>query len=92
MNVEIQGNTININSPVVTLNDAEKLLQILASKENESKLVLNVNSFSFPSSVIGELLRLSDNGTSIVINVHDETLYELFKALNLTSKFKIRKI
>jgi len=92
MNVEIKGNVININSPVVTLSDVEKLIQILRSKENEPQIILNIKSFSLPSSIIGELLRLNDQDVSIIINVYDNTLYELLDALQLTKKFKIRKL
>ncbi|AZV46145.1 hypothetical protein C3L23_02330 [Nautilia sp. PV-1] len=92
MKIEINGNEININSPVVTISDVEKLLQILTSKENEPQIILNIKSFSLPSSIIGELLRLHDKGVAIMINVYDNTLYELLDALKLTQKFKIRKI
>jgi hypothetical protein len=92
MNVEINGNVVNIDSPVVTISDVEKLIQILNSKENEPQIILNIKSFSLPSSIIGELLRLSDNGVSVSINVYDDTLYELLEALKLTTKFKIRKV
>jgi len=90
MNIEIEGNVINVNSPVVTLSDVDRLVQILRSKENEPQIILNIKSFSLPSSIIGELLRLYDKGVSIVINVYDNTLYELLEALQLTNKFKIR--
>jgi len=92
MNVEINGNVVNIDSPVVTISDVAKLIQILNSKENEPQIILNIKSFSLPSSIIGELLRLSDNGVSVSINVYDDTLYELLEALKLTTKFKIRKV
>ncbi len=92
MNVEIKGNVININSPVVTLSDVEKIIQILRSKENEPQIILNIKSFSLPSSIIGELLRLNDQDVSIIINVYDNTLYELLDALQLTKKFKIRMV
>jgi hypothetical protein len=91
MNVDVQGNIININSPVVTLTDVEKLNQILRNKENEPGITLNIKSFSLPSSIIGELLRLNDKGVDITINVYDDTLYDLLDALELTTKFKIRK-
>ena len=90
MNIEIKGNVININSPVVTLSDVEQLVQILKSKENETQIILNIKSFSLPSSIIGELLRLHDKGVAISINVYDDTLYELLDALQLTKKFNIR--
>ncbi|ACM92354.1 conserved hypothetical protein [Nautilia profundicola AmH] len=92
MNLEIEGNVININSPVVTITDVEKLLQILRSKETEPQIILNIKSFSLPSSIIGELLRLNDKGVAVLINVYDSTLFELLEALKLTNKFKIRKV
>ena len=92
MNLQIHGNIININLPIVTLSDVEEVIKALNSKENESQIILNIKSFSLPSSVIGELIRLHDKGVSIVINVEDQTLYELLDALQLTQKFKIRKI
>jgi len=90
MNIEIEGNVININSPVVTLSDVDKFIQILKSKENEPHLIINIKSFSLPSSIIGELLRLNDKGVAISLNIYDNTLYELLEALQLTNKFKIR--
>ena len=60
MNLQIQGNTIYINSPIVTLSDVEEVIKALNSKENESQIILNIKSFSLPSSVIGELIRLND--------------------------------
>jgi hypothetical protein len=92
MNIKTNGNVVNIDSPVVTITDVEQLIQILNSKENEPQIILNIKSFSLPSSIIGELLRLSDNGVSVSINVYDDTLYELLEALKLTTKFKIRKV
>ena len=92
MDLQIHGNIININSPIVTLSDVEEVIKALNSKENESQIILNIKSFSMPSSVIGELIRLHDKGVSIIINVEDQTLYELLDALQLTQKFKIRKI
>ena len=44
MNVEINGNVVNIDSPVVTISDVEKLIQILNSKENEPQIILNIKS------------------------------------------------
>ena len=92
MDLQIHGNIININSPIVTLSDVEEVIKALNSKEDESQIILNIKSFSMPSSVIGELIRLHDKGVSIIINVEDQTLYELLDALQLTQKFKIRKI
>jgi len=92
MNIKTNGNVVNIDSPVVTITDVEQLIQILNSKENEPQIILNIKSFSLPSSIIGELLRLSDKGVSVSINVYDDTLYELLEALKLTTKFKIRKV
>ena len=92
MNIEIEGNVINVNSPVVTISDVERLIQILRSKENEPQIILNIKSFSLPSSIIGELLRLHDKGVTVLINVYDNTLYELLEALKLTKKFKIRMV
>ncbi|WP_456479612.1 hypothetical protein [Nautilia sp.] len=92
MNVETKGNVININSPIVTISDVENLIRILSSKENEPQITLNIKSFSLPSSVIGEILRLNDEGTSVTVNVYDDTLYELFEALHLTNTLKVRKI
>jgi len=92
MNIEIEGNVININSPIVTLSDVDKFIQILKSKENEPHLIINIKSFSLPSSIIGELLRLNDKGVAISLNIYDNTLYELLKALQLTNKFKIRMV
>ncbi|GAB6074500.1 hypothetical protein [Nautilia lithotrophica] len=92
MNIEIEGNVINVNSPVVTISDVERLIQILRSKENEPQIILNIKSFSLPSSIIGELLRLHDKGVAVLINVYDNTLYELLEALKLTNKFKIRMV
>jgi len=90
MNIEIEGNVININSPIVTISDVERLIQILRNKENEPQIILNIKSFSLPSSIIGELIRLHDKGVAISINVYDNTLHELLDALQLTKKFNIR--
>ncbi|MEO1927527.1 MAG: hypothetical protein ABGX26_02440 [Nautiliaceae bacterium] len=91
MDMQVNGNVININSPIATIADAHQLIEVLNSKENASHLILNIKSFSLPSSIIGELLRLADSNVKITINIYDNTLYELFEALNLTSKFDIRK-
>jgi hypothetical protein len=92
MKIEVKGNVINIDSPIITLSDVRRVIEILSSKENESQIILNIKSFSLPSSIIGELLRLHDKGVSIVINVYDDDVYELLDTLNLTKKFKIRKV
>ncbi len=92
MKVEVNGNIINIKSPIITISDVEQIIDILHSKENEAKIILNINSFSLPSSIIGELIKLTDKNVDIAINVKDETLYELLEALKLKQKFKIRKV
>ena len=92
MNIKINENQIDINSSIITLSDVEEVIKALTSLENSSNIILNINSFSLPSSVIGELNRLYDKGVSITINIKDPVLYELLEALQLNKKFTIRKV
>jgi len=90
MDIKVNGNTIDISSPIITLSDVEKVIGVLKTFEDKPELVINVKSFAFPSGIIGELLRLHDTGVKITLNLYDKILYELFDALSLTDKFKIK--
>ena len=92
MDIQVNKNEIYINSPIVTLSDVEDVIKTLNSIQNTSQIILHIKSFSLPSTIIGELIRLHDKGIEITINVNDVTLYDLLDALQLTQKFKIRKI
>ncbi len=93
MRYKVNGNIINITQPIITMKDSEEFINLLQNLENEKEITINVlNSFSFPSNIIGRLLKLKDNGIKININVKDNILYELFDDLNLTSIFNVKRI
>ncbi len=91
MKFEVNKNIININTPLISINDSEELLKILQQVSSKYKsLIININnSFSLPSTIIGELELLRDKNIEITINVKDEILFELFQDLKLDEIFNI---
>lgn len=93
MKTEIHNNTIVIKGNITSISDAEKIINLLHSLSNNDVIILKIlDSFSLPSSIIGELLKLHDMGKKIILEVKDPVLYELLDDLNLTKTFSVKKI
>jgi hypothetical protein len=93
MKTEIHNNTIVIKGNITSISDAEKIINLLHSLSNNNVIILKIlDSFSLPSSIIGELLKLHDMGKKIILEVKDPVLYELLDDLNLTKTFSVKRI
>jgi hypothetical protein len=93
MKTEIHNNTIVIKGNITSISDAEKIINLLHSLSNNDVIILKIlDSFSLPSSIIGELLKLHDMGKKIILEVKDPVLYELLDDLNLTKTFSVKRI
>jgi hypothetical protein len=93
MKTEIHNNTIVIKGNITSISDAEKIINLLHSLSNNNVIILKIlDSFSLPSSIIGELLKLHNMGKKIILEVKDPVLYELLDDLNLTKAFSVKRI
>ena len=93
MEVRVVGSTIEVDGIIKTINDSQMLVNAIKDAANSGSVSIRINdSFSLPSTVIGELLKLKDNGVSISMEVKDEILYELLDDLNLISAFNVKRM
>jgi hypothetical protein len=93
MDIRQSGNIIEVDGVIKTINDSQMLVSAIKDASRNGSVVIKVNdSFSLPSTVIGELLKIKDNGVDVTLEVKDEILYELLDDLNLVSAFNVRKI
>jgi len=93
VDIKQTGNIIEVDGVIKTINDSQMLVNTIKDASRNGSVVIKINdSFSLPSTVIGELLKLKDNGVNISLEVKDEILYELLDDLNLVSAFNVRKL
>ena len=94
MEMKRSGNIIEISGNVKSIEDSEALkaeLDMITKSYNSVSLIFK-DAMAIPSAVIGYLTKLANNGIKVSISVKDETLYSLFKDLNLLDIFHVRKI
>ncbi|WP_024789794.1 hypothetical protein [Lebetimonas sp. JH292] len=93
MNLSINNNILTIEGNITTIKDAEKIINALYSLSDKDSIIIKIkNSFSLPSSIIGELLKLTDMGKKVILEVKDPVLYEMLDDLNLTKTFNVKRI
>jgi len=93
MEIRRVGNLIEIDGIIKTINDSQDIINEIRAASNTGSVIVRINdSFSFPSTIIAELLKLKDNGVNIVLEIKDSILYELFEDLNLVKAFNVTKI
>jgi len=93
MDIKQSGSIIEVDGVIKTINDSQMLVSAIKDAARNGNVVIKVNdSFSLPSTVIGELLKIKDNGVNVTLEVKDEILYELLDDLNLVSAFNVRKL
>jgi anti-anti-sigma regulatory factor len=90
--VEVNGNIIDVYGNIKSVEDAEKLKEVLNNISSNSIVLVVHDSFVMPSSVIGPLFAIHDEGKQLLIRVKEESLYDLFKELGLDKLFRIEKI
>jgi hypothetical protein len=93
MNLNISNNILTVEGNITTINDAEKIINALYSLSDKDSVIIKIkDSFSLPSSIIGELLKLTDMGKKVILEVKDPVLYEMLDDLNLTKTFNVKRI
>jgi hypothetical protein len=92
MNLQRQGNVIIVEGVIKSLSDAESLISELGSINDDTIILRIVDSFSFPSKVIGYLMKLKDQGKRITLEVGSDILYQLLDDLGMVTEFNVRKI
>ena len=90
--VEVNGNIIDVYGNIKTVEDAEMLKEVLNNITSNSIVLVIHDSFVMPSSVIGTLFALHDEGKQLLIRVKEDILYDLFKELGLDKLFRIEKM
>ncbi|WP_024787648.1 MULTISPECIES: hypothetical protein [unclassified Lebetimonas] len=93
MNLSINNNILTIEGNITTIEDAEKIINALYSLSDKDSIIVKIkDSFSLPSSIIGELLKLTDMEKKVILEVKDPVLYEMLDDLNLTKTFNVKRI
>jgi len=93
MEIRQSGNNLEVNGVIKTINDSQVLVNAIKDAAKNGSVIIKINdSFSLPSTVIGELLKLKDNNVKIILEIKDEILYELLDDLNLVKEFNVSKI
>jgi len=93
MEIRKTGSAIEVDGVIKTINDSQMLVNAIKEASRDGSIIVKINdSFSLPSTVIGELLKIKDSGINVNMEVKDDILYELLDDLNLVEKFNVRKI
>jgi hydrogenase maturation factor len=92
MEIKQNSNLIDVYGVIKTIQDSQELISAIKNASKSGSIIIRINdSFSIPSTVIGELLKIKDSGVDIGVEVKDDILYELLDDLNLVSTFNVRK-
>ncbi len=92
MQLNISGNKIEVNGIIKTINDAQEIIDALKGvRDNTVYLKIN-DSFGLPSSIIGYLMQLKDEGKEVFLEVKSDILYSLLEDLDLVDVFNVRKV
>jgi len=93
MEIKQNGTMVEVGGIIKTINDSQVLVDAIKNASRSGSVVIKINdSFSIPSTVIGELLKIKDSGVNVNLEVGDDILYELLDDLNLVSTFNVRKM
>ena len=94
MTIAQQGNTLNIEGNIKSIEDFEQIKMALDGMVNVyDSIVINVkDSISITSSVIGYLMKLVNEGKRIYLNVGTDDLYSLLSELDLINTFFVKRI
>ena len=75
MDIRQSGSIIEVDGVIKTINDSQMLVNAIKDASKNGSVVVKVNdSFSLPSTVIGELLKIKDNGVNVTLEVKDEKI------------------
>jgi len=89
--IEKNGNIVTIRGIIKKVTDAESVIETLKEINSPNIYIKIPDSFGLPSSIIGYLVKLTDEGKKVYLEIASDTLYELLDDLNLTKKFNVRK-
>jgi len=94
MTVKREGNVIEIEGNIKSLEDFEKIKYTIEEIMPTKSITLNLkDSISITSSVIGYLNKLVNvDGVEVYLNVKTQELYDLLKDLDLDKVFHVRRI
>ena len=94
MEINIDGNIIEVEGNIKSLDDFEKIKKAIEELLPVDKIILNLkNSISITSSVIGYLNKLVNvDNIDVYLKVKEKELYELLKDLELYKVFHIIKV
>ena len=92
MELKVQGNRIIIDGSIKTITDAQTIIDALKNINSDTIILVINESFQIPSSVLGYLVKLYNEGKTISIETKSDILYELLDDLSLTSTLNVKKI
>jgi len=91
-NVKKMGNIVEVDGLIKTINDASAVIDALKSVDDDNVVLRVRESFGLPSSIIGYLVKLKDEGKNVTVEVGSDILYDLLDNLNLISSFNVRRV
>ncbi|NPA11027.1 MAG: hypothetical protein GXO62_02160 [Epsilonproteobacteria bacterium] len=86
------GNIVEVDGLIKTINDASAVIDALKSVDDDNVVLRVRESFGLPSSIIGYLVKLKDEGKNVTVEVGSDILYDLLDNLNLISSFNVRRV
>ena len=92
MELKTYGDTIEVNGVIKTISDAQEIIDAIKNVQGNSLRLIVKDSFALPSSIIGYLIKKSEEDVKIVVEVGSDILAELLDDLNLTKIFNVRKL
>jgi len=94
MTVKREGNVIEVEGNIKSLEDFEKIKYTIEEIMPTKSITLNLkDSISITSSVIGYLTKLVNvDGIEVYLNIKTQELYDLLRDLDLDKVFHIRRV
>ena len=92
MTCRMNHNVIHVDGFFKRLSDIKMLMNCINLINDSSiKIVIN-ESFGLPSMIIGQLIKLIDEGIKVSLEVKEQKLYDSLENLNLIETLNVKKI
>ena len=93
MELKREGSVLTVFGNIKSIEDFERIrYEVENILKNTKSIIVNIpESISLPSSVIGYLVKLTENGVKVNVRVNGD-LYELLDELNLIKRLNVKKI
>jgi len=93
MEIYRKDNILFIKGDIKTSTDIEKVKREIENiLPNKQQIILNLDSYFLPSSLLGYLIFLNDKEKEICLYIKNDFLFEKLKELGLDDIFFIKKV